>query len=322
MNTVLALRDEETLELVTPDLLYQWVTRSEFSAYVGSGLGSSCYPTWHALVGEICDNCHVDTSSLDERDVNKYLEYLDKALHKDKKAFCQSVYSRFRRNTQGVTPNAYRYIFELPFRSIITTNFDDGFADLNRTLRERRKVYCFPKLPAVEVGRGGIFYLHGKPQAQDFPVTSVILGQASFAQAYRDRAILYSFLNSIWLEENLVVFGGRLEEPPLRWLLRFCNRMARDQERVEGVHPPKRFIVLPRFPEPSQFPEELPRYSSQPISELADLREMGLHALTYPASRDEGAKECHAHLYDFLSAMLDLALTRPPQTAPPWTPPT
>jgi len=130
----------------------------EAVAFVGSGISMGCYPSWRKTVDILCLRCGIDTPT---KDLSPE-EFLNKA--EECKKLNEQEYFNILRELFGqaasFTRLTYNYLFRLPFKAYVTTNFDPLLAEHRSS---DSKVFCYPILNFEEIGKNTkpVFYIHG-----------------------------------------------------------------------------------------------------------------------------------------------------------------
>lgn len=285
------------------------IRRDKFSVYFGSGIVQRQFGDWKTLVTDLCKACHVPLDREDQLTQQRMMELADEAYKREPEVFKRLFYNKFGKQLESATPDIYRWIIGLPFRSVFTTNFDHNLADLNRTSSNSRKLCKYPNLPPTEVALGGVFYLHGKPDRLDFHYEDIVLGGSSFCKAYQENSPLRQFLTTVWLYENIVFLGCQLAEPPLRELLRAIAHISARRELDFKVSHAQKLMVVGQSEitqEGSKFPE---------------LSSLGFQLLTYQDAFEEDNCGQHDALHAFFEEVSLLAFPAIPTEIPPWTTP-
>lgn len=298
---------------MSPQEFRRRLDEEQWSAFVGSGMATGVHGSWREIITELLKRCGCDDTFIqDDCSPPKLIEAADEAMAADPKAYRSYLFEKFNPSCEGPLPLVYVTMFHLPFVSILTTNFDNGFSGL-ATLANRR-VFLYPELRSVDVGAGGIFYLHGRPHEPNFDLKHVILGTQAFDHAYAEGAPLTAFLREVVSNVNLMVFGAALEEPPLRNLLEETQALV--LKRAEGYQIPlkKKIIVLPREePDPAwaRASDEARGYEQKLRSRVVELTGLGFDVFTYPCLVSSSNSD-HRQLFDFIE---QVAQYRAPRSA-------
>jgi hypothetical protein len=143
---------------------------------------------------------------------------------------------------------AINYVHRLPFKSLITTNFDPWIRQLS-TKRKYEGVHIYPTLPLGQGVKGRIYYIHGYFDSEDqtSSVSHLVLGRQSINEAYSD-SLLPGFLLNLFVYENVLFIGFNPLEEHIKELLRRSVYLRLQVAKSLGIAPtslPKRFILYP-----------------------------------------------------------------------------
>jgi hypothetical protein len=95
-------------------------------AFIGSGLSMGQYPSWSALIADLCEACGLPADAEMARsttDPNTLAHLTDVAHDNDSEAYYQVLDTVFGHRVTD-TRAAYDLLMRLPFASYVTTNFD------------------------------------------------------------------------------------------------------------------------------------------------------------------------------------------------------
>jgi hypothetical protein len=215
---------------------YNIIKNESWIAYIGAGVAASTHGTWNSLIKDLCNACNVAYTNEELESEDGKLQLADIALSSNSIAFQKFLYDRFGGNNQN-TSVAYSPIMHLPFTSFLTTNYDNG----PRLFRPELPVNVYKDIRYKDIISGGIFYLHGKINTPNFNINEIVLGKDSHDSAYAESS-LKTVLPTLFLEDNVMVFGARLREKPLRNILSEVNKIK--NTNIEKRSPKKNKLII------------------------------------------------------------------------------
>jgi len=211
--------------------------------FVGSGLSTGIYPSWEALIHELCEKCGIEgINGVHVPDAEILFAKADEAKSKDpitykrtlKKIFAPVVHKR----------EAHELLMRLTFKFYITTNFDPLLAnETNKPEYRCKGVYRYPDLRYRE--SRAVYHIHGMVMDDPQHELKIILGGKDFEEGYSNNKTLHSFLHQVLTYESMLFVGCRLSEPPLRDIFKLCRETRNEIEAFHSVKAPDRYILLP-----------------------------------------------------------------------------
>jgi hypothetical protein len=215
--------------------------------YIGSGLSVEAgYPSWKKLVADLCSECgaHFPTDAIVESD--ELLDLAERCYQASQENYLEALTNAFSKPVT-LMPRNYTYLFQSPFKSYITTNYDPLLAEEGRG---KSSVYTHRKgLDVTKLRDRGTFYIHGYVEADGkVKDNDLILTQGDFDRAYNpeESISIPSFLTQLFQFHSIIFLGCQLKEPPIRKLFEICEKARKEIQRNPGAILPKHFILLPK----------------------------------------------------------------------------
>lgn len=111
------------------------------------------------------------------------------------------------------------YLSRLPFRILLTTNFDPWVGDICYP-GPFEKMYIYPNIPINQSSNRCLYYLHGRFCSDDEnpSIRNLVFGKKSFDVAYNE-SLLPGFLLNIFVYENILFVGFNPTESSIEKLL-------------------------------------------------------------------------------------------------------
>jgi len=216
-------------------------------AFVGSGLSASQFDSWPKLVNRLCDRCGASTRvSDDETDAEKLIQAAEDAKISSGSAYLTCLGEHFGR-IPDINP-CYDLLLKLPFKSIVTLNFDPVLAykaGLQQVADVSFRILPYPGLDRAEMRRGAIFYAHGLIQVGK-PVCdgSIVLAKSEYDHAYENGGPLQRFMSELLQRDPICFVGCGLRDPPLKGLFDRARRDQVESARLLGYGRPRRFALV------------------------------------------------------------------------------
>jgi hypothetical protein len=210
-------------------------------AFVGAGASIPPGENWNDTVRRIATHCGIPIEDNMSRP-----EIIDKCLDKDEATCNQACRDLFPRHIASSRP-AMDYLLRLPFKALLTTNFDPWLRQHSRRDHYQR-CHIYPDLPLHYGLKDGIYYLHGYFDSEDRNATvrALVFGERSFREAY-EGSLLPGFLLNVFTYETVLFVGVDPTEQRLFTLLQqsisIRKQIASDSTAISV--PPKRFILWP-----------------------------------------------------------------------------
>lgn len=283
--------------------LTQQIKNGEVVAFFGAGMAIPPGKDWGRLVEDIARECGVCIDSHDLKEI------IDRCIEKDV-ARCNEVMRLHLTSDQPVTRTALVHASKLPFKAILTTNFDPW---LRQSFDRKHFPSCFryPDLPLNRGVEGGIYYLHGFFDSSD-PSSSIedlVFGARSFDRAYKE-SILSGFLLQVFTYEKILFIGFDPTEENVAGLISRSHRIRAQILRQTASHQPaerqNRHFAL--WAQPVSEPQEWAVREMQKVIEIGNL---GLDAVLYERRSDD-----YRELEEVLRAWREKLSTVEMQTPP------
>jgi hypothetical protein len=129
-------------------------------AFVGAGISIPPSKNWLNTVKDIAERCEVPFE-----DRRPLPEIIDECI--DKSEFtCTEVCRDFFPRHTTISRTAINYLFRLPFKAILTTNFDPWLRQQSRQ-KDYKQCHAYPDLPLHLGLEQRIYYLHGYFDSND-----------------------------------------------------------------------------------------------------------------------------------------------------------
>jgi hypothetical protein len=174
------------------------VLGGECVAFVGAGLSVPPGKKWKLLVQDIAARCRV---SCDE-DMSLPC-IVDKCIDADEQKCDEALRELLPRHVASTRP-AVNYLLRLPFKALLTTNFDP-YIYLQCRRERYPELYIYPDLPLVNSVKAKLYHLHGFFDSDDrnASIRSLVFGKRSFETAYR-KSLLPGFLLNVFVYEKVL----------------------------------------------------------------------------------------------------------------------
>lgn len=246
-------------------------------AFVGAGLSIPPGRDWDLTVQEIAKHCRVSTDEGKEHPT-----IIDECLKKDENACNEKLREIFPKHV-ATSRKATDYLLRLPFKAILTTNFDPWLHQQSRQERYKR-LHVYPDLPLKDGLQGGLYYLHGyfDSERKEASIRSLVFGEKSFHEAY-NRSLLPGFLLNTFTYENILFLGIDPTEKNISDLLRKSIRIRKDVQMSSESRSdePGRFILWPSPKGPSGNERKLEE------NKLSLIQSLDIEPLVYQKKADD-----------------------------------
>lgn len=230
----------DTLQDLTE--LKKSVLTKECVVFVGAGLSKPPGKDWKGLVRSIAIRCEVERKEDDAEP-----EIIDKCIDKNVVMCNQALKEEFPQHSVMVR-TALVDLHRLPFKALLTTNFDPWIQQQSRVEKYKRW-HVYPDLPIVGGISQGLYYLHGYLDYINAEpnIRQLVFGKKSFQNAYAD-SLLPGFLLNVFVYENVLFIGFNPTETNIANLLSKSmdiRRMlaARFGKPISAL--PKRYVLWP-----------------------------------------------------------------------------
>lgn len=260
--------------------LLELIRKRSCVLFVGSGLSTGMYPSWEALIRELCSRCGVrGISGNDDIDPKLLLAKADEAQFKDPMKYHCTLRDIFA-SVVVHRREAYELLMRLSFKFYVTTNFDPLLAYETKKPEHRcPDIYRYPDLPHRH-GRAA-YYIHGMVTDESQSAQTIILSKADFDIGYSPEKTLYSFLHQVLTYEPILFIGCQLREPELKEMFRICRETRKEIELFHGKTAPKRYIFLPYKFLASEESIEVKRDEQIEEQENSEFSELGITVVRY-----------------------------------------
>jgi SIR2-like domain len=194
------------------ETLLKIIEKEECAIFIGAGLSKpSGYPSLQDLLHEMAKVASID--ELQKKEVDKHWAE-DFQVIKDKlgrEEYRECLKRIFDHTKRDVPYNPILInILNIPFCAFVTTNFDPclEFATMNLPISSGRYSYSYPNLPITKLTDKHIYHPHGyiDPEIPD-SVTSIILSQDEFNDAYNVTMVTSAFFNVLFGELDVLFVG-------------------------------------------------------------------------------------------------------------------
>jgi hypothetical protein len=251
-------------------------------AFLGAGLSEPPGLRWLPTVKVIADACGVPfefegKSAKEIRELHERCPDITDECHaKDPTTYARTLRELWPHHV-GATRPAVGYVLRLPFKAILTTNFDPWIY-LQARQEEYPQNQKYPAL-ALHLGlEGGIFYVHGCFDADDIyaEADQLVFGRKSFTEAYGEASLLPGFLLNVFTFRNVLFIGFTPTEPHIANILDQSVRLRRNLRHLYKDGLPRRFTLLA---EPNNPTEEA---RAEHDENMERLRALEIEAIPYP----------------------------------------
>jgi len=213
-----------------PNDLLSYISSGEAVAVIGSGFSVAAgFPSWNQLLELLINECEQNIQYFDENDELKHL--LKKGYILEVAEGCRSILGKslynnliqrvFRNPSINIT-DFHKFMFNIPFSSILTTNYDNL---LEQTFYNMQKKECY--LPVytqkniaqlARLAYDKDFYilkLHGDVNDID----SIVLTYKDYQDIIHSNPAYHKAMSAIFSTKSLIFFGYGLRDPDLMLLL-------------------------------------------------------------------------------------------------------
>lgn len=210
-------------------------------AFIGAGISIPPGRDWDGLVKEIADRCKI---AFDGR--TSLPSIIDQCIESDEST-CNEACRELLPRHVATSRTAMNYLLKLPFRAILTTNFDPWLQQQSWSMRYKR-YHIYPDLPIHNGLKDGLYYIHGFFDSinRDANIRSLVFGEQSFREAY-EKSLLPGFLLNVFTYETILFIGINPTEKYLSRLLRASidirKKISTNFRQANTL--PKRYILWP-----------------------------------------------------------------------------
>jgi NAD-dependent SIR2 family protein deacetylase len=227
------------------------------SVFVGAGLSVHAgYPTFGQLVDYLADQANIPNEALANiDDLPQKAKEIRTIIEGNGVDFYNILYRRFDDKHFQIkkTTELLENFIQIPFRSIVTTNYDSCLEDvafLQNVRFSEDAIQVFPFLDVSNLDARRIYHIHGKIDHNNVEDSSqtLILTVDDFEKAYSSDSPLPNFLYGFLETQNVVFIGFALEE---RTLIDILELSKKRKNFILGYpmnppkNPPTKFAILP-----------------------------------------------------------------------------
>lgn len=210
--------------------------------FVGAGVSIPPAKSWDSLVQTLARKCEVKPRKSEPLPVT-----IDRCMRgKRRLSLCNAAFRKEFPLYTATTRTALLNLLRLPFKAILTTNFDPWLQQQSRTENYKNGVFVYPNLPLSGNGvSNAIYYLHGNFSGDDpdFSIENLVFGKKSFDDAYR-HSLLPGFLLNVLTYENMLFVGFDPIQGNIARILTASLKLRRGIAKVGGSSDtPRRFIL-------------------------------------------------------------------------------
>ena len=262
------------------DELKRMVLLEKVVAFVGAGVSKPPGHDWAELVKTMADNCGVRING------RPHPAVIDECIKKDELK-CNAILREELPRHHATTRTLLGYITRLPFKAILTTNFDPWLLQHSR-FSEWKHCRPYPNLPLNEGLAQCIYYLHGffDSESDTSSVRDIVLGEESFVRAYGGASLLPGLLMNVFTFENVLFIGFGPTEPHVSQIL---NQAIETRRAIaaNGGAMPRRCLLRAQAPLAADVPQ-LAGYAE----ETAKINALEIAICTYePLDKDSRGLE-------------------------------
>ena len=198
-------------------ILIPVLNKEPTTVFIGAGLSKHAgYP----LLDELIKLLHIRAQEHTGREIKLDGDWKEKAQRcKDALGdanFNQILIDRFNPENNRTNSNSlHTNLVKIPFKSIVTTNYDSCIELAFRDEGVTRTPLFYTTLNSSELGNNSLQHIHGyiDPQDPHNTVGSIILTTDDFAQAYRDTpGSVKRFLIDLFLNQNVIFLGFNMSD--------------------------------------------------------------------------------------------------------------
>jgi hypothetical protein len=209
--------------------------------FVGAAITNPPGKQWDVTVNKIATDCKVEYKNLSVKKI------IDNCMEKDIEK-CNSSFSKLYPKHSPITRTALNYLLRLPFKSLLTTNFDPWIRQ-NSTQEQYPRCYIYPDLPIVNGLKSCLFYLHGyfDSEKNDSCISKLVFGEKSFETAYK-KSLLPGFLINLFVYYDVLFVCFDPTEENIIELLKTSNQIRKkiaNENNIPLEKLPRRYILWP-----------------------------------------------------------------------------
>ena len=221
------------------------------SAFVGAGLSIQAgYPSTNDLINHLIREAKIEPAELSSSATFALkTKRIKELVQKNGGDFYEILYRRFHEDHFPInrTIPMYQDLLGIPFKSIITTNYDMCIEEAADYLSiQFDNIQIYPILQANDLKANNLYHIHGRIDHNDIPKSAktIVLTSDDYADAYGDSSALPVLMNAIFDSHNILFVGFSLEEDALYKLLELSKKRSEFLRKYNRFNPYK-FAILP-----------------------------------------------------------------------------
>ena len=309
----------ENTDLVLFERLLEFIRNGNCSAFVGAGISAnSGYPLTNDLLEHIRIQSDVSIDELKAKaDFREKASFLHKRMGN---IFFEALSTRFDSDKNDINSSVaiQEHLIHLPFKSYVTTNYDNCIADAAALQDIKFEDFqSYPDFSIKNLEQFALYQIHGRiyPKDVDRSSHSIVLTSESYDQAYSAKSRLPLLLNGIFDTYDFLFLGFGLEEPTLEAILALC-KLREEVPTYWGNNASqkrRRFALLPILEEhidKNVYSKEQIQAHIEKIRHKDDLmnRDYGIMVIRYYANKH------HSQLKNIVKYMYSIFGKRPQET--------
>ncbi len=244
--------------------------------FLGAGISIPPSEPWEEFVASLAGHVGLDLD--DGLDAPKTI--VDTCIEYDA-AKCDEFLRDALPRHQPYLRTALHHILRLPFKAILTTNFDPYI--LNH-LEPEINSHVFPSLPLTDGIRERVYYLHGlfDSTERSSSISDLVFGTTQFKHAY-GKSLLPALLCNVFVYEDVIFTGFDPTEDEIANILEEASEIRRE---IEDRNPESSFSNRLFALEP--VPEDLDEETEESFNaRLETLDALGILPVTYDRGGDD-----------------------------------
>jgi hypothetical protein len=219
-----------------PQILIDEVSNNLCIPFIGSGFSKNAYaknnpiPLWHDLINKMCFELGIDPTSLDNR-VDSYLEVAQKFEHE----FTRIRLIKFLMKVMPLNeygPGYVHYLLqELPFTTIITTNYDDLIEKSYRatdkkvaTISSKVKLQLYENDSDVTK----IIKMHGDFEDSEF----LVITKLDYENFFSKNEFIADYLKFLFRSRSILLIGYSRIDPDYNQIIDYRHRLGEYTQRL------------------------------------------------------------------------------------------
>jgi len=220
------------------------VLKEHCVAFVGAGMSNPPGQQHRETVENIASRCNVE---INHRPLPEGIDACAETNPNEYEAALRDLFPKHVAEAR----TGLNYLFRLPFKAFVTTNFDPWLRNL-ATRQKIERVHVYPDLPLHEGLSSGLYYIHGCCDSENprYRPGTLVFGAKAFSRAYSRESLLPGFLLNFFTYERVLFLGFDPSEKHIADLL-LRAKVIREEINADAVSPnsPKRFLLWPSLME-------------------------------------------------------------------------